>query len=144
MHASLRPLIVGKNSFPYMGGILGRLMPKARTTPGGKLLSRGKAYAEIHTGPERKPFATAGNPLPTVVHEQIESKVDKGRVIIVGDIHGCLTEFQELLTSCHFKQDEDLLILVRLRTDHVGCHPAFNKNRLCLICPVLFHRSGIW
>ncbi|KAH9601050.1 Calcineurin-like phosphoesterase domain [Trypanosoma melophagium] len=36
----------------------------------------------------------------------------KGRVIIVGDIHGCLAQLQELLRTVKFDKEKDLLITV--------------------------------
>jgi predicted MPP superfamily phosphohydrolase len=37
---------------------------------------------------------------------------DSGRVIIVGDVHGCYEELKLLLTECSFDEDHDLLIFV--------------------------------
>ncbi len=34
------------------------------------------------------------------------------RTIVVGDIHGCFREFQELLAKVHFSEEEDQLILL--------------------------------
>ncbi|CAD7697681.1 unnamed protein product [Ostreobium quekettii] len=54
-----------------------------------------------------------GNPLPPVVHLTLtQDQLKKGRIIIVGDIHGCYDEFSELLRRCNFNKNEDNLILV--------------------------------
>lgn len=35
-----------------------------------------------------------------------------GRVILVGDIHGCHAEFMELLDKCDYRENQDNLILL--------------------------------
>lgn len=37
---------------------------------------------------------------------------DKGRIVIIGDIHGCLEQFNNLLNKIKFHQDYDKLVLV--------------------------------
>lgn len=37
---------------------------------------------------------------------------ERGRVIIVGDVHGCYEELRLLLGECSFDEDRDLLIFV--------------------------------
>ena len=57
------------------------------------------------------PFSTKklkkGAPLPPVVHAvldpQSEARLEKGRVIIIGDVHGCATELRELLARLNYK-----------------------------------------
>ena len=40
----------------------------------------------------------AGNPLPAVVHAQLTAEqIGTGRVIVIGDIHGCSRELADLL-----------------------------------------------
>ncbi|KAK9792706.1 hypothetical protein WJX73_008389 [Symbiochloris irregularis] len=54
-----------------------------------------------------------GLPLPPVVHAKLESAVLRnGRALIVGDVHGCPAELEDLLAKCNFKADQDKLILV--------------------------------
>ncbi|GMH45161.1 hypothetical protein BSKO_13118 [Bryopsis sp. KO-2023] len=55
-----------------------------------------------------------GLPLPKRIHLELDEsrlRVD-GRVIIVGDIHGCCDEFLTLLKKCKYREDRDNLILV--------------------------------
>ncbi len=40
------------------------------------------------------------------------------RVIIVGDIHGCIHELKVLLKKCLFRRSEDLLVRKRIVFDH--------------------------
>ena len=35
-----------------------------------------------------------------------------GKIIVVGDVHGCLVELEELLNSCAYRPGEDRLIFV--------------------------------
>ena len=57
-----------------------------------------------------------GAPLPNILHRVLTKKEleDKNikRFIIVGDIHGCLEELQELLLKCDYTVDRDAVILV--------------------------------
>ena len=42
----------------------------------------------------------AGNPLPPVVHATLDTeRIGDGRVIVIGDIHGCPGELADLLTK---------------------------------------------
>lgn len=50
-----------------------------------------------------------GNALPPVVHAKASAT---GRIIVVGDIHGCLEEFRALLAKCGFRHGDDTLVLV--------------------------------
>ncbi len=52
----------------------------------------------------------AGTPLPKSPHIVLPEL--KPRTIIVGDIHGCLSEFQDLLHKCAYKKEDTTLILV--------------------------------
>lgn len=56
--------------------------------------------------------AVAGGKLPSNPHVFIPAqRLSRGRTIIVGDIHGCVTEFQQLLDTVEYKPGQDLLIL---------------------------------
>lgn len=51
--------------------------------------------------------------LPIVVHETVtKSKLKPGRLIIVGDVHGCAAELQQLLQQVQYTQEQDNLIFV--------------------------------
>ena len=54
-----------------------------------------------------------GNPLPAIIHATLTpEQLGTGRVIIVGDVHGCLAELRELLGECDFTPGTDALIFV--------------------------------
>lgn len=54
----------------------------------------------------------AGNPLPSVVHKTIsQQQLGPGRLVMVGDVHGCLTELFELLDTVGFRYGFDNLLL---------------------------------
>ena len=58
-------------------------------------------------------FPVQGNPAPPAVHVTLDKNCLKnGRVIIVGDIHGCYDEFLDLLKLCKFSCKDDNLVLV--------------------------------
>ena len=43
-------------------------------------------------------IVAAGNPLPSVVHATLSrEQIGSGRIIVIGDIHGCSLELQDLL-----------------------------------------------
>ena len=55
----------------------------------------------------------AGNPLPAIIHATLTPKqLGAGRIVIVGDVHGCLAELRELLAECEFQMGTDTLIFV--------------------------------
>jgi hypothetical protein len=57
--------------------------------------------------------APAGNPLPLVIHHVIkQQQLGPGRLVVVGDVHGCLDELQQLLQEVEFKEGSDNLVLV--------------------------------
>eukprot|EP01127_Copromyxa_protea_P021553 TRINITY_DN7449_c0_g1_i1.p1 TRINITY_DN7449_c0_g1~~TRINITY_DN7449_c0_g1_i1.p1 ORF type:complete len:252 (+),score=49.91 TRINITY_DN7449_c0_g1_i1:56-811(+) len=45
-------------------------------------------------------------------HRVLDPIGEGGRVIIVGDVHGCLDELQELLKECNFQKEKDKVIVV--------------------------------
>eukprot|EP00884_Botryococcus_braunii_P012306 jgi/Botrbrau1/21076/Bobra.0144s0074.2 len=60
----------------------------------------------------RDAASPAGNKLPPNIHATIPAeRLRQGRTIIVGDIHGCVAEFQELLDTLQYEQGRDILIL---------------------------------
>lgn len=57
-------------------------------------------------------LAHAGLLLPSVIHRTIGAdELGEGRILMLGDIHGCRDEFLMLLKKAKFKQGEDDLIL---------------------------------
>ena len=54
-----------------------------------------------------------GNPAPTSMHTKFIDGIDsKTRLIIIGDVHGCLDELKLLLKQCNYKKEHDKIILV--------------------------------
>jgi hypothetical protein len=53
-----------------------------------------------------------GNSWPKFPHQIYEKKNKESKTIIVGDIHGCLNEFQQLLKECNYIQGYDDVVLV--------------------------------
>jgi hypothetical protein len=51
---------------------------------------------------------------PKIFHRTLSETEIKPRVIIIGDVHGCLDELQELLKKCDYNPDDSTVILVRL------------------------------
>jgi bis(5'-nucleosyl)-tetraphosphatase (symmetrical) len=45
-------------------------------------------------------------------HAVLEEEQLRGRVIIIGDVHGCLEELTLLLDQCSFEEENDTLIFV--------------------------------
>lgn len=56
---------------------------------------------------------TAGKLLPPEVHATLpESALGSGRLIIIGDVHGCVKELRELLDKAGYVDGEDSVVLV--------------------------------
>ena len=57
---------------------------------------------------------SAGKLLPPQIHEVVlEGELEpKGRVIIIGDVHGCIKEMKELLVEAEYVHGVDTVILV--------------------------------
>jgi hypothetical protein len=51
---------------------------------------------------------------PRQYHSTLLESDIKPRVIIVGDVHGCLDELQELLAKCDYNPKDSSVILVRM------------------------------
>ena len=72
----------------------------------------------------------AGLLLPPVIHRTVTAEqLGYGRILFVGDIHGCRDEFLELLAKAKFRKSEDTLILVG---DLVDKGPYSIEVRHCL------------
>lgn len=62
-----------------------------------------------------RPLVTGlhGNPAPAIVHAKLIGGLSsKSRLIIVGDVHGCLDELKSLLHLCSYSEEHDKLIFV--------------------------------
>ena len=57
---------------------------------------------------------SAGKLLPPQIHEAVlEGELEpKGRVVIIGDVHGCIKEMKELLVEAEYVHGVDTVILV--------------------------------
>lgn len=54
--------------------------------------------------------ANAGNPLPKTIHATVPASATVGRrVIIIGDVHGCLEDLQMLLEA--IAESSDLVVI---------------------------------
>jgi hypothetical protein len=59
------------------------------------------------------PWVLAGNPLPPVIHQVVkQQQLGSGRLLVVGDVHGCFDELQQLLQTVDYKQGSDNLVFV--------------------------------
>ncbi|KAF6259985.1 Metallo-dependent phosphatase-like protein [Scenedesmus sp. NREL 46B-D3] len=57
-------------------------------------------------------LSPAGNPLPPIIHRVIrQHELAPGRLVVVGDVHGCLAELFQLLDAVKFDYGKDNLIL---------------------------------
>lgn len=55
-----------------------------------------------------------GEDLPNTIHKTIGHNKTKDRVVIVGDVHGCLDEFKELIQKVNYDESSDVLLLTGL------------------------------
>jgi len=66
--------------------------------------------------PASPAIGSSGTPLPALHHRQLNRseicKAPGSRLIIVGDVHGCITELQKLLETTNFQAGRDTIILV--------------------------------
>ena len=52
-----------------------------------------------------------GNKLPPVVHATLtKEQIGRGRVIVIGDIHGCNLELADLLQKCASQSSNEVLV----------------------------------
>lgn len=59
----------------------------------------------------RRPRRPAGNAVPRLVHRTVSAaELKPGRLVIVGDVHGCVIELRALLSKVAFKEGEDNLV----------------------------------
>jgi hypothetical protein len=66
--------------------------------------------------PVAKPHASVGERrrvhMPPALHTTLSDPRELSRVIIVGDVHGCLDELNALLGACEYTEERDTVILV--------------------------------
>lgn len=56
---------------------------------------------------------SAGKLLPAQLHAKVgEHELGEGRIIVMGDVHGCLDELKDLLDEVSYDKDNDTVILV--------------------------------
>ena len=72
-------------------------------------LSRMRQYSVKRERLLASPFK---NPIPKLPHVTLVEPELKPKVIIIGDIHGCLDEFKMLLTACDYDPQQASVILV--------------------------------
>lgn len=82
-------------------------------------------------------YAHAVSPWSNLTRLKIYSPSDQGRIFVMGDIHGCLKEMNQLLDKIQFKPDQDALILagdlVFRGQDSIGViQRARELNALCV------------
>lgn len=75
---------------------------------GAGLLSRYRTYITQQTL-LKSPFDT---PIPSVPHLHLHANQLRDRVLVIGDIHGCLDEFKSLLEKCKYHPDTSSVVLV--------------------------------
>lgn len=51
-------------------------------------------------------------PIPSNPHLVLDADAVKGRILVVGDVHGCLEELKELLSLCKYDEMQCTLIFV--------------------------------
>lgn len=82
-------------------------------------------------------YAHAVSPWSNLTRLKVYSPSDQGRIFVMGDIHGCLKEMNQLLEKIQFKPDQDALILagdlVFRGQDSIGViQRARQLNALCV------------
>ncbi len=88
---------------------------------------------------------SAGKLLPPQIHEVVlEGELEpKGRVIIIGDVHGCIKEMKELLVEAEYIHGVDTVILVGDLGDK-GPYPLeVRSSRIHVAGNAMHHRSCI-
>ena len=83
-----------------------------------------------------------GELLPNVIHRVIPYNASISRIIVVGDVHGCLDELRELLAKVAFNQSSDVLLftgdLGNRGPYSVQVHHARQTSPCCLCaCDIL-------
>lgn len=91
------------------------------------------------SGPARLP---AGNLPPRVQHAVLPAATTQGRrVIIVGDVHGCVDELRTLLAKCGYRKGTDVVVLVG---DLVRCSMTRDRVQIVLYMAHASLASVVW
>ena len=78
--------------------------------------------------------------MPKTVHQVVSaSQLKPGRLIVVGDVHGCIDELNQLLIKVSFKAEEDNLVFAGDLVNKgpasievgMGCYPLIEVGRGC-------------
>ena len=69
-------------------------------------------YSQLSVKPKYHISKLFDIPIPKTVHLKLKDEDLKKRIIIVGDIHGCLEEFKILLQKCNYHSSDSSIILV--------------------------------
>lgn len=65
----------------------------------------------VHSALDDVKAVLAGNPLPHLIHAELSAaQLGAGRLIVVGDVHGCPDELKTLLRKCQYQQGSDVLV----------------------------------
>ncbi|DBA83431.1 TPA: hypothetical protein ACH3X2_006566 [Trebouxia sp. C0005] len=69
-----------------------------------------KLGRDVSSHSKKESQTPAGNPLPHLIHAELSAaQLGAGRLIVVGDVHGCPDELKILLRKCQFQQGSDVL-----------------------------------
>ena len=83
-----------------------------------------------------------------MIHAKISAEqLRNGRVIMVGDVHGCCDELRALLHQCNFRQGSDVLVfngdMINKGPKSIEVSGALQKipccnmlSKVCCSCPV--------
>ncbi len=56
---------------------------------------------------------SAGKLLPAELHAEVSgAELGDGRIIVIGDVHGCLDELKDMLDEVDYQEGNDTVILV--------------------------------
>lgn len=88
-------------------------------------------------------WQSAGKLLPPEVHATLEEgMLGPGRLIIIGDVHGCVRELRDLLDEADYVEGNDTVVLVGDLVDK-GPYPLEVRRPACPLLALLApERSG--
>ena len=81
-----------------------------------RIISLADGFPTLSTTMTSKSLPQAGphgNPSPEIMHgEMLDNFHDSSRLIIIGDVHGCLSELKLLLLQCSYQKEKDKIVFV--------------------------------